>query len=264
MTHALNLSTRMRVQSGDGVGIGGFIITGIGPKHIIVRAIGPSLLAFGIPDGLPDPVLELHGPGGFVTITNDNWKDSQQAEIQATGIAPVNDFESAIIATLNPGAYTSIVRDRSNQSGVALVEVYDLDQGAYSKLANMSTRALVSTGENVVISGFLLREDNLTDHVVIRGIGPSLAPNMFPITSVLADPSLELRDSNGELVASNNNWPDDPWQAAELRVLGLAPASHLESAISTNLPPGLYTVLLSGTNNGTGIGLIEVYECGDY
>lgn len=264
MTHALNLSTRLRVQKGDRVGIGGFIVMGTSSKQVIVRAIGPSLVASGIPDGLPDPVLELHGPDGFVTITNDNWKDTQQAEIEASGIAPSDDLESAIVVTLSPGAYTSIVRDKNNRSGMALVEVYDLDEGAHSKLANMATRAFVSTGENIVISGFLLRQDYLTDHIVIRGIGPSLAPEVFPITAVLADPRLELRDPNGEVLFANNNWPDDPWQAAELRVMGLAPVNHLESAISVTLPPGVYTVLLSGMNNGTGIGLIEVYECSSY
>lgn len=254
----------MEVESGDQVGIGGLIITGTAPKQIILRAIGPSLSDSGIPNGLPDPVLELHGPGGFVTITNDNWKDTQQSEIEATGIPPIDDLESAIITTLTPGPYTAIVRDKTNSRGMALIEVYDLDQGGASKLANLSTRALVTTGDDIVISGFLLREDNLTDHIVVRGIGPSLAPDIFPITAVLADPRLELRNLNGELIFANDNWADDPWQAAGLRVIGLAPTNYFESAISATLPPGLYTVLLSGMNNGTGIGLIEIYECGSY
>ena len=143
---ALNLSTRLRVQTGDNVGIGGFIITGSAPKQVLLRGIGPSLTAFGVPDALADPVMELHGPAGFTTITNDNWRDTQQAAIQATGLPPTNDLESAILATLNPGPYTAIVKGKNNTTGVALVEVYDLDQAAASKLANISTRAFVEHG----------------------------------------------------------------------------------------------------------------------
>ena len=159
---ALNLSTRMRVQTGDNVGIGGFIIAGTAPKHVLLRAIGPSLTQSGVPDALADPVLELHGPGAFVTIVNDNWRDDpvQEAAIIATGIPPTNDLEAAIDATLNPGAYTAVVRGRNNTSGVALVEVYDLSQAALAKLANISTRAFVSTGDNIVIGGFLLGGHN--------------------------------------------------------------------------------------------------------
>ena len=138
------------------MGIGGFIITGSAPKRILLRGIGPSLTAFGVPDALADPVMELHGPTGFVTLTNDNWRDTQEAEIQATGIPPTDDLESAIIATLPPGAYTAILSGKDNTAGVALIEVYDLDQAAPSQLANISTRAFVDTGSNVVIAGFIL------------------------------------------------------------------------------------------------------------
>ena len=120
---ALNLSTRMLVQTGAEVGIGGFIITGSAPKTVILRAIGPSLSVTG---KLADPVMELHGPAGFTTIINDNWRDTQEAEIIATGIPPTNDLESAIVATLAPGPYTAIVSGKNNTSGVALVEVYAL------------------------------------------------------------------------------------------------------------------------------------------
>ena len=132
----------MRVQTGDNVGIGGFIITGSTPKHVVLRAIGPSLTGFGVPDALADPVLELHGPGAFVTITNDNWRDDpvQAALIQADGLAPSNDLESAIDAILPPGAYTGIMSGQNNSSGVGLIEVYDLSPSALSKLGNISTR----------------------------------------------------------------------------------------------------------------------------
>ncbi len=274
-TQCINLSTRMRVETGDRVGIGGFIITdtpaaeGSGPsgapKQVLVRAIGPSLTGFGIDSVLADPVLELHGPGGFITLTNNNWRDTQEAEIEATGIPPTNDLESAILVTLDPGTYTAVVRGNgttaADRSGVALVEVYDLNAASDSKLANLSTRAFVSTGSDIVIAGFLLSEGNGTDRVVVRGIGPSLAPP-FQANEVLADPILELRDSNGTLILANNDWQDNPAQAAELMAAGLAPINALESGIVATLAPGAYTALLAGTNNGVGIGLVEVYDLG--
>ena len=250
----------MRVQTGDNVGIGGFIITGIAPKHVLLRAIGPSLAQSGIPNVLADPVLELHGPGAFTTITNDNWMDDplQKAAILATGIPPTNDLESAIDTTLNPGAYTAVVRGKSNTSGVALVEIYDLSQAVLAKLANISTRAFVSTGDNIVIAGFTLGDHNGNDRIVVRGIGPSLTGVGVP--NALSDPMLELRNSNGVLMVSDNNWQDNPAQASELMAAGLAPTNQLESAIAATLPPGLYTALLTGMNNGAGVGLVEVYD----
>ena len=256
----------MRVETGDRVGIGGFIITGNVPKTVLLRAIGPSLTGSGIPNVLADPVLELHGPGAFVTVTNNNWRDTQEAEIQATGIPPVNDLEAAIFVTLPPGTYTAIVRGNgttpADRSGVALVEVYDLSQTSDSKLANLSTRAFVSTGSDIVIAGFLLSDGNGTDRIVVRGIGPSLAPSPFPVNAVLADPILELRDSNGTLLVANNDWQDNPAQAAELIADGLAPNNALESGIAATLPPGAYTALLAGLNSGTGIGVVEIYDLG--
>jgi uncharacterized delta-60 repeat protein len=255
---AINLSTRMRVQTGDNVGIGGFIITGTAPKHVLLRAIGPSLTQFGVPNVLADPVLELHGPGAFVTITNNDWRDTQEAQIQASGIPPTNNLESAIDATLTPGAYTAIVRGNGNTSGVALIEVYDLSQAVLAMLANISTRAFVSTGDNIVIAGFMLGGNSGNDRIVVRGIGPSLAA--FGVSNVLANPTLELRDGNGALLVANNDWQDNPAQAAELTAAGLAPTNNLESGIAMTLSPGLYTALLAGLNNGTGIGLVEVYD----
>jgi hypothetical protein len=250
----------MLVQTGDNVGIGGFIITGSTPKHVLLRAIGPSLTGFGVPNVLADPVLELHGPGTFVTITNDNWRDTQQAVIEATGIPPTNNLESAIDATLAAGNYTAVVRGKNNTSGVALVEVYDLTQAVASKLANISTRAFVSTGGNIVIAGFTLGNGTGNNRVVIRGLGPSLSAS--GLSPVLANPTLELRNSDGTLMVSNNDWQDNAAQAADITAAGLAPGNNLESAIAATLPPGPYTALLAGLNNGTGIGLVEVYDRG--
>jgi hypothetical protein len=252
-----SVSTRLRVETGGNVGIGGFIIVGSEPKAVLLRAIGPSLTQLGVPDALVDPVLELHGPDPFATITNDNWRDTQEAEIQATSIPPTDNLESAIAATLAPGAYTAVVRGNGNASGVALIEVYDLDQSAPSTLANISTRASVGTGNNIMIAGFIVINGEF-DRLVLRGIGPSLTD--FGVPGALANPTLELRDSNGALLVANNDWQDDAAQAAELTAAGLAPTNNLESGIFATLPPGAYTVLLAGVNNGTGVGLVEVYD----
>jgi hypothetical protein len=252
----------MRVQTGDNAGIGGFIISGTASKHVLVRAIGPSLTQFGVPNALPDPVLELHGPGGFVTITNNNWRDdpSQETLILASGLAPSNDLESAIDANLPPGNYTAVVSGNNNAIGVAVIEAYDLNQTAPAKLANISTRAFVSTGDDIVIAGFILGNQSGNDRIVVRGIGPSLT--QFGVPDALPDPTLELRDSNGNLIITNNDWQDNSAQAAELTAAGLAPSDPFESGIAMTLPPGTYTALLAGRNGATGNGVVEVYDRG--
>jgi hypothetical protein len=250
----------MFVQTGANVGIAGFIITGTAPKHLLLRAIGPAL---SVPEiqVLADPVLELHRSGA-ATIINDNWRDDpvQEAAILATGIQPTHNLEAAIDITLNPGTYTAVIRGRNNTSGVALVEVYDLSQAVLAKLANISTRAFVRTGADIIIAGFILGGNSGPDRIVVRGLGPSLAN--LGVSNVLANPRLELRDGNGALLVSNNDWQDNPAQAAELTAAGLAPVNPLESGIAATLPPDLYTVLLPGMNNGTGVGLVEVYDRG--
>ena len=250
----------MRVQSGDNAGIGGFIITGSAPKHVLIRALGPSIT--GVSGVLADPVLELHGPSGFTTVNNDNWMDDpiQKAAILATGIAPTNNLESAIDATLNPGAYTAVVRGKNNTSGIGLVEVYDLSPAVPAKLANISTRALVGTGNDIVIAGFILGGNSGLTNLVIRGIGPSLTG--FGVANALANPTLELRDNNGAVLISNNDWQDDPVQAGQLSAAGLTPANPLESGIAISLSPGTYTALLSGQGNTSGVGVVEVYDRG--
>jgi hypothetical protein len=259
---ALNLSTRMNVGTGNNVGIGGFIITGTASKHVIIRGIGPSLTKFGFAatDVLADPTIEVRGPGSFGTITNNNWRDSQEAQIKTDGLAPTNDLESAIDATLPAGAYTVIVRGNNNGTGIALFEVYDLDTAAAARLANLSTRAFVGTGGNVVIAGFVLGANTGNDRIVVRGLGPSLTA--FGITNTLADPTLELRDENGVLVFANNDWQDNASQAAQITGAGLPPTNPKEAAIAASLPAGLYTAILSGAGNGQGIGTVEVYDRG--
>jgi hypothetical protein len=204
--------------------------------------------------------MEVHGKGNFATIANNNWRDSQEAQIKDDGLPPTDDLESAIDATLPPGAYTAIVRGNGSGKGIALIEVYDLNTAAKSKLANLSTRGFVATGDGVVIGGFILGRNKGNDRVVVRGLGPSLSSSGVP--NPLQDPTLELRDQNGALLVANDDWQDDHDQAAELTAAGLAPSRTKESAIAATLPPGLYTAILAGLNNGTGIGLVEVYDRG--
>jgi autotransporter-associated beta strand protein len=252
----LNISTRLDILTGDKVLIGGFIITGPSPKEVILRAIGPSLELSGLTGVLADPVLELHAPDGTVII-NNNWKDTQEQEIIDTGLEPSDDLESAIVATLDPGAYTAIVRGVDNGTGVGLVEAYDIDQAEDSELANVSTRGFVQTGDNVMIGGFILGGDAIESSVVIvRAIGPSLGP--FGVTDPLQDPILELHDQDGTLIASNDNWKDS--QELEIEAIGLAPTDDRESVIAATLMPNAYTAIVLGNNNTTGVGLVEVYR----
>ena len=257
-SQALDVSSRSRVTTGDNVMIGGFIITGTAGKKVIVRGIGPSLTQSNVPDALADPILELHGPSGALIASNDNWRDTQQTEIVNSQLAPTNDLESAIVQTLQPGAYTAILKGKGGASGVGLVEVYDLDAAAASKLANISARSFVQTTDNVLIGGFILGHNNGAAKVIVRAIGPSLA--QAGINNALADPTLELRDGNGALLMANDNWQDDPSQAAQVTAAGVPPTNALESAIATSLLPGPYTSIVAGKNGGTGIGLVEVYN----
>jgi hypothetical protein len=247
-----NISTRAFIQTGENVLIGGFIITGTQPKKVIVRAIGPSLSSF-VPIALADPVLELHDSSGALIGSNDNWRDTQEAEINATGIPPIHDLESAIVETLpaNNSAYTAIVRGVNNGTGIGLVEAYDLDRTVDARLANISTRGFVQTGDNVLIGGLIVLGQTPL-HVIVRAIGPSLAG-----AGALADPTLELHDINGALIASNDNWRSN--QQAEIIATGIPPSNDLEAAIVRDLAPGNYTAIVRGKNNATGVALVEVY-----
>ena len=238
--------------------IGGFIITGNAPKQVIVRGIGPSLASSGLTDVIDDPTLQLFGAGGQIAF-NDDWKDLQQADIEATTIPPTDDRESAIVATLDPAAYTAVISGKNGETGVGLLEVYDLNAPDDSRLANISTRGSVQTQDNVMIGGFILGGTNMQPaRVVVRAIGPSLS--QFGIPNPLANPTLELVDSDGQSVGFNDNWQDDASQAAQLQALNIAPTMANESAIVTILPPGPYTAIVAGQSGTTGVGLIEVYD----
>ncbi|HEY3662902.1 MAG TPA: Ig-like domain-containing protein, partial [Chthoniobacterales bacterium] len=252
-----NVSTRLVVQTGESQGIGGFIITPGSAKKVIIRGIGPSLGGSGIAPLLADPALELHGPAGKLLVTNYNWRDKQETEILATGLAPADDLEPAIVATLDPGTYTVILSGQGGSTGAALLEIYDLNPDGTSQLANFSSRASVQSEDGIVIAGFILGVEQTEADVVIRALGPSLTAQ--GVTGALADPTLELRDSDGALVKSDDNWQDDPEQAAMINASGLAPENPLEAALEVNLPPGSYTAILAG-NGGSGVGIVEIYN----
>jgi len=246
-----NISTRLRVETGDNVLIGGFIVAGTQPKRVIVRAIGPSLPFAG---KLADPILELRDGTGALISMNDNWRTGgQEAEIIATTIPPTDDLESAVVAILpaNGANYTVIVSGANNGTGIGLVEAYDLDRTVNSKLANISTRGLVQTDDNVLIAGTIVLGQT-TQRVLVRAIGPSLT-----VPDKLADPTLELRDGNGGLIRSNDNWRTD--QEAEIIATTIPPSNDLESAIVQTLTPGNYTAIVRGVNGTTGVALVEIY-----
>jgi hypothetical protein len=242
--------------TGDNQLIGGFIITGDQQKEVIIRAIGPSLAQFGVGPVLADPTLELHDHTGALVASNDNWGDSQRAEIEATGIPPVNELESAIVRTLAPGAYTAVAAGKDGATGTAVVEVYDLNSTSNSTLANISTRGAVSAESEVMIGGFIIFGNGGNTRVLVRAIGPSLAS--LGITNAMPDPTLELRDSNGTLIVANDNWKDGP--QTEIEETMLAPTNDLESAIVTTLPSGPYTAVIRERNGQSGVGLFEVYN----
>jgi hypothetical protein len=268
-----NISTRSFVQTGDNVMIGGFIVQGAGPKRVIIRAIGPELTQFGITDALANPTLELHNGSGAVIATNDDWQttiiggiitSSQVSDIQNSGHAPTAASESAIIADLPPGNYTAIVNGVNSTTGVALVEVYDLSPAASSSLGNISTRSLVQTSDNVMIGGFIVQGTG-PKRVIIRALGPELT--QFGITDPLANPTLELHNQAGALMASNDDWQTTviggiitSSQVSDIQNSGHAPTAASESAIIANLQPGNYTAIVRGVNNTTGVALVEVYD----
>ena len=189
---------------------------------------------------------------------NDNWKDTQRTEIEATGLQPSDDRESVIVTTLVPGNYTALLTGKGGTTGVGTVEVYDGNIAADSQLANLSTRGFVQTGNNVMIAGFTLGNGSAPTDVAIRGIGPSLSS--AGLNGVLADPTLELRDSNGALLIANDDWQSDPVSAGKLTAHGLGLSNTKESGIYTTLPPGQFTAIIAGKSGGTGIGLIEIYR----
>ena len=268
-----NMSTRLPVGTGDRVMIASFIVQGSSPRSVLIRAAGPSLTNFGVPNALANPRLELHDTTNIIGM-NDDWQTTQiggvitsdqVAEIQSSGLTPSDPRESALIASLAPGSYTAIVQGVSDGTGVGLAEVYDLGAisgSSGSLLANISTRGFVQTGDNAMIGGFIVVTQ--PTRVIIRAIGPSLT--QFGVPDALANPQLELHDASS-LIGQNDNWQTTQIggiitsdQVAEIQNSQLAPTNPAESAIIATLAPGSYTAIVRGFNSTTGNGLVEVYS----
>ena len=258
VSQSFNISTRGQVLTGNNILDGGFMITGSAPKNILIRGIGPSLSSLGLSGVLADPTIELHGPNSETLLTrNDNWQETQEADIQPTGIAPTNKLESAILANLEPGAYTAILAGKDGGTGIGLVEVYDLDQLSDSMLANISARGFVGTDDDVLIGGFILGPSRgASSRILARVLGPSLAA--VQVAGSLEDPEIELYDSNGVSVAFNDNWKDS--QETQIQATGLAPADDKESAILETLAAGSYTAIVRGVGMTRGVALVEIYN----
>ncbi|HEX8076637.1 MAG TPA: alkaline phosphatase family protein [Chthoniobacterales bacterium] len=250
----LNNSTRLRAGAGDDVLIGGFIVGGSTKKKVVVRGLGPSLKVNGAPIAgtLSDPMIELHRSDGAIVAANNNWKETQQSQLQAAGLAPIDDREAALVASLDPGNYTVVLSGAQNTTGIGLVEVYDVEQTSAARLLNLAARGRVQTQDNVMIGGVILGGADYS-RIIFRGLGPSI-----PVAARLTDPALELHDGNGATIGANDDWKQS--QSAEIQMSGLAPVDDREAAIIGNFPPGQYTVILRGKNGTSGIGLVEAYK----
>jgi hypothetical protein len=253
---AVNIATRVSVGTDEQVAIAGFIISGDVPKKVLIRGIGPSLAASGVPNPLANPTVTLFDEPGNVLSMNDNWRDSPQAmEIMNTGLAPHNDSESAVLISLVPGQYTAILAGRDATIGNGLIEVYDLEAGTTSTLGNVSTRGFVGTGDDVLIGGIIIGNGE-NPMVVVRAIGPSLASS--GVSQPLLDPTLELYDANGDLLASNDDWKVG--QPEAVTATQLDPVDDREPALAAFPAPGNYTAVVRGKDDTTGVALVEAYR----
>jgi len=252
-----NLSARAHVFTGERILIAGLIIEGTENKAVLIRGLGPTLASFGVPAPLANPTLSLYDHTGALIAANDNWKATQQTQIQATGLAPPNDFEAAILISLPPGAYTAFLQGKAMTTGIGLSEVYDVGPNVNAQPTNLSARAFVGTGGDVLIGGTIIGGNAASlQRVLVRALGPSLAG--AGIATPLANPTLSLRDANGNVIANNDNWKDS--QQADIAATGKAPSNDLESAVLALLAPGNYTAIVAGKNATTGVALVEFYS----
>jgi hypothetical protein len=255
----LNISARALVQTGDAVAVGGFIVRGDSDttKRIVVRGLGPSLPTS---NDLQDPVLELHEANGATIEINDNWAAGPHStDVAAAGLAPTDPRESAIYRVLPPGSYTAVLHGANNGTGIGLVEVYDLDASSTNYLADLSSRAFVSTGDNALIDGLILR-GGAPQRIMLRAIGPDLQTER-DVSGALQDPTLELHDANGTLIAFNDDWRSD--QENEIIATGLAPHDDRDAALLRTLSAGNYTAIVRGKAGTTGVALGEIYNLGN-
>ncbi len=246
----LNVSTRAEVETGSGVMIGGFIVTGENAKRVVLRGLGPSLGAVGVTGALSNPVLQLFDDQGVLVETNDNWS----LPTVPGNLLPTNPNESLLTAILPAGNYTAILSGVNGGLGIGLFELYDVDPSA-SRIGNISTRGEVRADGDVLIGGFIVGGTNPTQ-ILARALGPSLSS--LGVAGALVDPTLELHNGDGTLVAANDNWQSD--QASAITATGLAPNDPRESAILATLAPGSYTAVINGAGVATGVALVEVYD----
>lgn len=252
-----NVSARINVGVDENVGIIGFIIRGTATKQVVIRGIGPSLTK--VPGALADPMIELFNSQGISIAQNDDYMSAQnEDQIQSFGLAPGNPKESALIEMLPPGTYTAILSGVNRTTGIGLLELYDVNSGNGSRLANLSARGMVAPGDQSLIGGLIVSGSG-EQRVVVRAIGPDLASR--GISNPLADPMLTVYDQNGVVIKSNDNYMTDP-DAAEISSQGLQPGSNLDAATIVTVDPGSYTVVVqgSGNTNGTGVALVETYN----
>jgi hypothetical protein len=256
--HLVNISTRMKVGSGQNVLIGGFIIQGLQSKTLVLRAIGPSLSASGVTNVLADPVLEIHDATGGIVASNDDWHDGLKAsQIQQAGLAPTDSLESAVLVTLAPGSYTAVVSGYGNTIGNGLVEAYEMDSNT-TRMVNISTRGRVGGASEPMIGG-LITQGGTSKKVIIRALGPSLGIGLNAVAGALSDPVLELRDGSGNLLAVNDDWGTSD-QVADILGSTIPPVNSLESAIVTTLGAGNYTAIVRGLDGTSGVALVEVFD----
>ncbi len=253
-----NISTRAQVGNGEKVLIGGFIVTGSDPKKVVVRGRGPSLTGSGLADPVHDPIIELYNSTNNPPIaTNDNWQTTQKTEIEATGLAPGNALESAIVQTLSPGNYTVVLRDKDTSAArLGIVEVFDVAPAANAVLGNLSSRGFVGTGDNVLIGGMIVGPSSTGNaNVLVRSLGPSLGA--FGVTGALPDPTIKLFNASGTQIAANDDWRSNE-DTILFQAPTLAPPRNEEAALVVALAPGQYTAIVEG-KNATGVATVEAY-----
>ncbi len=251
-----NISMRLNVGSGEKLVIGGFIVEGTEPKRVVVRALGPSLGHAGVANALGDPLLELKDAAGNNVAQNASWGESQREELLAIGLAPNEPSEAALVQTLAPGVYTASVTAQEGGSGVGLLEIYDVDPAANSRLVNISSRGHVGHADDVMIGGFIVSGSTGFMKLMVRGVGPSLSA--AHVAEPLRNPALAVRNGNGEVVAVNDDWRES--QATEIEASALAPASDVEAASILAVGPGAYTTVLQDNGGSVGVGVLEVYK----
>lgn len=274
----INVSTRAFVGTGDQVLIGGFVVQGTEAKRMLIRAAGPSLRTFGVTDVLENPALSIVPLGGTQLAANDNWNDDAPdgaavaAQVGAFTFQP-GSRDAAVVRTLAPGLYTAIVEGVGNTTGSALVEAYEVSQGA-NRIVNLSTRGYVDGNGKEMFGGLVISgPPGSTKRVLIRVLGPTLGRAPFNMTGVLNDPAMTLYSANSSVLIENDDWAsqstarDDfrpivqSYDEQQISATGFAPSNRREPCILVDLPPGAYTVIVKPFENAQGgVAIIEAYE----